>query len=104
MSTSPRAALLSIGDELLLGEIVDTNRPYIAQRLLTLGISVVRAETVGDEIDEISAAFQRSLAAADIVIATGGLGPTDDDLTCAALAKSLGLELEFCDDVMTQMA
>ena len=44
-----RAMLLSIGDELLLGEIVDTNRPYIAQRLLTLGISVAGAETVGDE-------------------------------------------------------
>lgn len=104
MSTLPRAALLSIGDELLLGEIVDTNRPYIAQRLLTLGISVIRAETVGDEIDEIAAAFKRGLDCADIVIATGGLGPTDDDLTCAALAKALGLELDFFDDVMVQMA
>ena len=99
-----RAALLSIGDELLLGEIVDTNRPYIAQRLLTLGISVVRAETIGDEVDEIADAFKRALACADIVIGTGGLGPTDDDLTCMALAKALGLEIEFFPDVMNQMA
>jgi len=101
---STRAALLSIGDELLLGEIVDTNRPYIAQQLLTLGISVVRAETIGDEIDEIAEAFKRALDCADIVVGTGGLGPTDDDLTCAALAKALGLDIVFFDDVMIQMA
>ena len=104
MSTPPRAALLSIGDELLLGEIVDTNRPYIAQQLLPLGIAVVRAETVGDEIAEIAAAFERALGCADVVIATGGLGPTDDDLTCEGLAKTLNLDLVFYDEVMTQMA
>lgn len=99
-----RAALLSIGDELLLGEIVDTNRPYIAQQLLPLGISVVRAETVGDEVPEIAAAFQRAIDCADIVISTGGLGPTADDLTLEALAKSQGLDLIFHDEVMQQMA
>ena len=99
-----RAALLSIGDELLLGEIVDTNRPYIAQQLLPLGITVVRAETVGDDVDEISAAFKRALDCSEIVIATGGLGPTADDLTCEGLAKALGLELIFYDVVMEQMA
>ncbi|HYG77219.1 MAG TPA: competence/damage-inducible protein A [Planctomycetota bacterium] len=97
-------SLLSIGDELLLGEIVDTNKPYIAQQLLPLGLTVVGAETVGDEIGDIVAAFQRALSRADIVIATGGLGPTDDDLTNEALAKTLGVELEFRDDVMEQMA
>jgi nicotinamide-nucleotide amidase len=99
-----RAALLSIGDELLLGEITDTNAPHIAQRLLSLGITVAGAETVGDEMDDIVAAFQRALARAPIVLATGGLGPTDDDLTLAALAKAVGVELEFCDEVMVQMA
>jgi len=96
--------LLSIGDELLLGEIVDTNKPFIAQRLMPLGLTVVGAETVGDEIEDIVAAFQRALKRADIVIATGGLGPTDDDLTNEALAKTLGCELEFRNDVMEQMA
>jgi nicotinamide-nucleotide amidase len=98
------ASLLSIGDELLLGEITDTNKPYIARELLPLGITVVGSETVGDEIGDISAAFSRALARADIVISTGGLGPTDDDLTLEALAKMLGTELEFRDEVMEQMA
>ncbi|HLX63534.1 MAG TPA: competence/damage-inducible protein A [Planctomycetota bacterium] len=104
MAQPSRAALLSIGDELLLGEIVDTNRPYIAQQLLALGITVVRAETVGDEIDEIAAAFTRALDCADVIVATGGLGPTADDLTLDALAKALGVELVFFEEVMTQMA
>lgn len=99
-----KAALISIGDELLLGEIVDTNRPFIAQQLLTLGITVVRAETVGDEVPEIAAAFQRALACADVVLSTGGLGPTDDDLTLEGLARASGLELVFYDEVMGQMA
>jgi len=90
-----RASLLSIGDELLLGEIIDTNMPYIAQRLLPLGITVAGTETVGDELQEIVAAFERALARATIVIATGGLGPTDDDLTFEAVAKTCGVDLEF---------
>lgn len=98
------ASLLSIGDELLLGEITDTNKPHIARQLLPLGITVVGSETVGDEIADISAAFERALGRADIVIATGGLGPTDDDLTLEALAKMLGTELEFREDVMERMA
>ena len=103
-SQSPTAHLLSIGDELLLGEIVDTNQPYLAQRLLTLGLAVSGAETVGDESDAIIAAFQRVLLRADVVIATGGLGPTEDDLTAAALAKVLRVDLEFHPEVMEQMA
>ena len=98
------AALISIGDELLLGEIVDTNRPFIAQQLLTLGITVVRAETVGDEVPEIAAAFQRALSCADVVLCSGGLGPTDDDLTLEGLAIAVGLDLVFYDEVMRQMA
>ncbi|MGD0092764.1 MAG: molybdopterin-binding protein, partial [Planctomycetota bacterium] len=70
---SARVALLSIGDELLLGEITDTNVPYMAQRLLPLGLAVAGCETVGDETGAIVAAFQRALARADIVMATGGL-------------------------------
>ncbi|MCY3021861.1 MAG: competence/damage-inducible protein A, partial [Planctomycetota bacterium] len=102
--TQTRVSLLSIGDELLLGQITDTNMPYIAQRLLPLGFMVAGSETTGDELDDIVAAFQRALARADIVIATGGLGPTEDDLTMEALAKALGVELEFRQEVMDQMA
>lgn len=103
-STRARAYVLTIGDELLLGEIVDTNRPYIAQRLLPLGVGVVGAETVGDDVDAIVAAFRRGMAAADIVFATGGLGPTDDDLTNEALAKTLGVPLVFHPEVLEKMA
>jgi nicotinamide-nucleotide amidase len=102
--TQARAYILTIGDELLLGEITDTNRSYIAQKLLPLGITVVGAETVGDEINDIQAAFHRGMAAADVVLATGGLGPTDDDLTNEALAKTLGVPLEYIHDVMVKMA
>jgi nicotinamide-nucleotide amidase len=103
-TTRARVSLLSIGDELLLGEIVDTNQPYIAQQLLPLGLTMVGSETVGDEMDDIIAAFKRALARADIVIATGGLGPTDDDLTQEAVARTMGVEIEFRMDVMEQMA
>jgi nicotinamide-nucleotide amidase len=95
---------MSIGDELLLGEITDTNMPWIAQRLMPLGMLVCGTETVGDELSDIVAAFQRALARSTVVIATGGLGPTDDDITNEALAKAVGVELEFYEDVMVQMA
>jgi len=103
-SLANRVSLLSIGDELLLGEITDTNMPYLARGLLPLGLTVIGSETVGDELGEIVAAFQRALARADVIIATGGLGPTDDDLTMEALAKALGVGLEFRQEVMEQMA
>ncbi|HEY3320979.1 MAG TPA: nicotinamide-nucleotide amidohydrolase family protein [Planctomycetota bacterium] len=99
-----KASLLSIGDELLLGEIIDTNMPYIARQLLPLGITVVGSETACDEMDVIVGAFDRALRRADIVIATGGLGPTDDDLTLEALARALGVELTYRPEVMQQMA
>jgi nicotinamide-nucleotide amidase len=99
-----RVSLLSIGDELLLGEITDTNTPYMARQLLTLGLTVAGCETVGDEMDDIVAAFRRALARAEIVLATGGLGPTDDDLTLEALARAAAVELEFRQEVMDQMA
>jgi len=97
-------SLLSIGDELLLGEITDTNMPWISRTLLPLGLTVCGSETVGDEISDIVAAFQRALARSAIVIATGGLGPTDDDLTNEAVARAVGVELEFYEEVMEQMA
>jgi nicotinamide-nucleotide amidase len=103
-AVATRAYLLSIGDELLLGEIVDTNAPYIARELLSLGITVAGASTVPDELDDIVAAFQRALTQADLVIATGGLGPTDDDLTLEAVGRALGVPLEHHEEVMEQMA
>src|SRR3989441_590514 len=85
-----RAELLSIGTELLLGEIVDTNAAYLAGRLALLGIDCLHMQTVGDNLGRAKQAFERALARSDLVVATGGLGPTEDDLTREAIAAALG--------------
>src|SRR4051794_22697641 len=90
-----RASILSIGDELLLGEITDTNSQYLAQELRKLGIKVTRVQTISDELDLIVKTFKEALLDSDIVLATGGLGPTADDLTIEALAKAVGAPLEL---------
>ncbi|MDZ7374015.1 MAG: competence/damage-inducible protein A [candidate division KSB1 bacterium] len=88
----PKAQIISIGDELLLGVTVNTNAPYIARRLAEVGIPVVRILTVGDEMGAIVRALEES-SDADIVVTTGGIGPTHDDVTVAAVAAFLGTEL-----------
>ena len=73
-----KAEILSVGTELLLGQIVDTNAAYIARRLAELGVTLYRKTTVGDNLARVSAAVREALRRADIVIATGGLGPTEE--------------------------
>lgn len=87
------AEVLAIGDELLSGETVDTNSNYLDGLLEGWGYRVTRHLTVPDDEAAIARAFQESAARAQLVLSTGGLGPTDDDLTLAALAKALGCEL-----------
>ena len=96
--------VLSIGDELLYGHITDTNAAWLARRLLALGLPVAHFQTVGDELSEIASAFRLALSRAEVVLATGGLGPTEDDLTVAGLAQALGLPLECREEVLDQMA
>ncbi|MGE5577559.1 MAG: competence/damage-inducible protein A [Syntrophothermus sp.] len=88
-----RAELLSVGTELLLGQIVDTNAAYLAQKLALAGIDLYFKTTVGDNWERISQALKNALARADLVITTGGLGPTEDDLTKEVIADVLGLRL-----------
>jgi len=88
-----QAELLSVGTELLLGETLDTNAAYLAEKLSELGISVYHKTTVGDNAERLVAALRISLARADVVLATGGLGPTDDDITAAAIAQVAGVNL-----------
>jgi nicotinamide-nucleotide amidase len=88
-----KAEILSIGTELLLGEIVDTNSAFIASRLPALGIDVYFQHTVGDNLARIVDTMQRALSESDLVITTGGLGPTEDDLTREAVARVFGEEL-----------
>ena len=77
----PVAEILTIGTEILLGEIVDTNTRYLSHKLREQGIDLYRQTTVGDNANRITQAIQHSLLTADIIITTGGLGPTVDDPT-----------------------
>ena len=88
-----RVELVTIGDELLLGDTVNGNAAYLGRRLAEHGLEVTRSVVVGDELDTIVRALTEALSRADAVIATGGLGPTYDDLTRDALAKAAGVAL-----------
>jgi len=87
-----RAEIISIGTELLLGEIVDTNSAYVAARLPALGIDLYYKHTVGDNLRRLVETLGRALERADLVLCTGGLGPTEDDLTREAIAQVMGEE------------
>ncbi len=88
-----KATLLTIGDEILIGQIVDTNSAFIAKQLNTIGIEVEEIISVQDEMNHIIEAFERGVSKSEIVIVTGGLGPTKDDKTKTALCQFLGCEL-----------
>jgi nicotinamide-nucleotide amidase len=95
-----RAEIIAIGDELLYGQIVDTNSHWISQELDLMGVKVVRKTTVGDDRKDVLAAFESAEKRADIVLITGGLGPTKDDLTKPLLAEFFGCDIvEFPDAV-----
>lgn len=87
-----RAEILSIGTELLLGQIVDTNAHYLATRLADLGIDCLYISTVGDNPGRCQETLERALGRSDLVISTGGLGPTEDDITRETIAAVLGEE------------
>ncbi len=85
-----RAELLAVGTELLLGEIVDTNSAWLAQRLADRSVDVLWSQRVGDNRGRITEALRAAVARSDLVVLSGGLGPTDDDLTREAIADLLG--------------
>jgi nicotinamide-nucleotide amidase len=89
-----RATILSTGDELTTGRIVDTNASWIADKLFEIGVEVVAVLAVGDHRDRLVWAWRRGLELADVVISTGGIGPTADDLTSEVVAEVLGVPLE----------
>ncbi len=92
--------IVTIGTELLLGQIVDTNASWLAEALNRAGIAVIRHTTVGDVMEDNLQALDAALDRASIVITSGGLGPTEDDLTRQAVAGVLGVDLEFRQDLM----
>jgi len=88
-----KAEIISIGTELLLGEITDTNASYLASQLPPLGIDLLWVTQVGDNLDRLRECLERAWGRSDVVLTTGGLGPTEDDLTREAIAAMLGEEL-----------
>src|SRR5574342_1101880 len=99
----PSAEIITIGTEILLGEIVDTNTRYIARTLRGMGVDLYRTITIGDNVERIAEAIHNAMNRADIVITTGGRGPTVDDPTREAVAKAAGVELEFREDLWQQV-
>jgi nicotinamide-nucleotide amidase len=89
-----RAEIVSVGTELLLGQIEDTNARWISERLASIGIDVLRRQTVGDNLQRIVESLGEAADRADVVLVTGGLGPTQDDLTRDAIARLAGVEQE----------
>ena len=87
------AAVVAVGEELLSGETTDTNGSWLGRKLASLGAPVVRRWVVGDDAEAIQAALSAAIAVADLIIVTGGLGPTRDDVTRPAVADFLGLDL-----------
>lgn len=94
------AVIITIGDEILLGQILDTNSRYMACRLGNIGVEVVKMLTVRDDRDEISRAVGEAMEMSDLVLVTGGLGPTKDDVTKKVLAEYFGSQLVFNEEAM----
>ena len=89
------AAIISVGNELLNGNTVDTNSNWLCGKLLSVSIPVIYSCSVTDDIEEIKNAIEYAAGKADIILITGGLGPTDDDLTREGIASFLGVKLEY---------
>ena len=99
-----QAEIVTIGTELLLGEIVDTNSAWIAQKLTTIGLDLFYTTTVGDNLERIVDVLQSSLQRSDVVITTGGLGPTVDDITRDAAAAATGREVVYDEELFQEVA
>lgn len=98
-----KAEILCVGTELLLGDIVNTNAQYLSKRLADLGISVYHQSVVGDNSERLKKEFEESFNRADIVITTGGLGPTPDDLTKETGAEYFNKEMVLHEDTLSKL-
>ncbi len=90
----PSVGLVIIGNEILTGKVHDQNTPFLARRLYELGAELRRVEVVSDEVEEVGRAVASASRAFDLVVTSGGVGPTHDDVTLAGVAHGLGTELE----------
>ena len=99
MSKPVRGEIVAVGTELLLGDLIDTNSAFIAGQLKSVGVNVHFQTTVGDNLDRMTDVIARAHDRAEVVVTTGGLGPTVDDLTREACARVMGVDLEFRQDL-----
>jgi nicotinamide-nucleotide amidase len=99
-----QAEILMIGTELLIGQIQDTNATFMAQTLAENGINLYQKTTVGDNRERIIAAIAGALTRSDVVLCSGGLGPTEDDITRESLAELLGRPLEYHEELFEEVA
>jgi competence/damage-inducible protein CinA-like protein len=97
------AEIITIGSELLLGQLVDTNSSYIAQRLAENGIELIQTTTVADDLQRMKEVIKEAINRSQIVITTGGIGPTEDDLTREAMAEVFQRPLRFQPHLMEQI-
>ena len=97
------AEIIATGSELLLGEVVDTNSTYIARQLRTIGLNLYYKTVVGDNEQRMAEALRIALKRSDVIITTGGLGPTVDDVTRPAVARAVERELIFSEELLAQI-
>lgn len=95
-----KAELVSIGDEILIGQVINTNAVFLAEELGKLGVEVIRMTAVADRTEDITEAIKEATARADLVLTTGGLGPTSDDVTKETLARFFGTEMVLYPEVL----
>ncbi|HZK26539.1 MAG TPA: molybdopterin-binding protein, partial [Thermoclostridium sp.] len=95
-----KAEILAVGTELLMGQIANTDAQYISTRLAELGINLYFHTVVGDNAERLEETLKRALERSDIVITTGGLGPTKDDLTKETISKTMNRELVLHADIL----
>ncbi len=95
-----QATVLTIGDELLIGQVRDTNAAWLGEQLTLAGVILRRVVTVGDDEKTLQSELRQSLAESDLVVTTGGLGPTDDDKTREAVAGLFGVEMAFQENIL----
>jgi competence/damage-inducible protein CinA-like protein len=100
---NPSMEIFSQGEEIVTGQVVDTNAAWLSQQAVAMGFTVTRHTAVGDKLDDLIKLLQDISTRADCCICTGGLGPTSDDLTAEAVAKAFDLPLEFDEIAFTQI-
>ena len=90
-----KAAIITIGDEILIGQIVDTNSAWIAQKLTLAGFEVEEMQSIGDDAQQIKVTIEEVFSRVDVILMTGGLGPTKDDITKKTLCDYFGTTMIF---------